>query len=148
MSIDPLLDAPSIIVLHATTAIAAFVLGLLQLLGAKGTTRHRRLGWTWAALMLTVAASSFWIGDMRWVGSLGPIHLLSLLVLVNVPLGVLHARRGRVPQHARVMQMLFVFALLVAGALTMLPGRLMGEVVFGWPARERVPAADPASPLP
>lgn len=147
MSVQSLLAAPAVIVLHATAAIAAFGLGLLQLFGRKGTTTHRLLGWIWAALMLTVAVSSFWIGDMRWLGPLGPIHLLSLLVLVNVPLGLLYARRGCVLQHARVMQMLFVFALLVAGAFTMLPGRLMGEVVFGWPARERVPA-DPASSVP
>lgn len=126
---------------HAIAALAAFVLGLVQILGPKGTVAHRVLGWAWAALMMMAAATSFLIGDMRWVGPFGPIHLLSILVLVNVPLALMHARRGRVGAHAKAMRSLFVFALLVAGAFTLIPGRLMGEVAFGWPANEREPPA-------
>lgn len=134
MSLAPLIAAPPAVFWHAVAALAAFAIGLLQIFGPKGTTAHRLLGWTWVALMMGAALSSFLINEMRWIGPFGPIHLLSILVLVNVPLAVIAARRGRTSAHASAMRNLFVFALLVAGAFTLLPGRLMGEVVFGWPS--------------
>ena len=48
--------------------MAAFVLGIVQLVGVKGTTVHRTLGYVWAALMLVIAISSFWIQGLRQVG--------------------------------------------------------------------------------
>ena len=41
--------------------MSAFVLGLVQFAGPKGTLPHRTLGWIWVLLMAAVAASSFWI---------------------------------------------------------------------------------------
>ena len=65
MNLAPLTNAPLSIQLHAYAAMAAFLLGVVQLAGVKGTTRHRALGYTWAGLMLFVAISSFWIHDLR-----------------------------------------------------------------------------------
>jgi len=45
--------------LHAFAAIAAFGLGAVQLAAPKGTLPHRTIGWFWVALMVTVAAPSF-----------------------------------------------------------------------------------------
>jgi uncharacterized membrane protein len=42
------------------------------------------------------------------------------------------ARRGRIGAHRRSMIGLYLGALLVTGAFTLLPGRIMGRVVFGW----------------
>ncbi|HZT49285.1 MAG TPA: hypothetical protein VFA64_15020, partial [Hyphomicrobiaceae bacterium] len=61
MNLAPLTSAPLPVQVHAWAALAAFALGIVQLAGVKGTTRHRALGYTWAALMLMVAVSSFWI---------------------------------------------------------------------------------------
>ena len=53
--------------------------------------------------MLIVAISSFWIHDMRVWGPWSPIHLLSILVLVMLPLGVYFARIHRVRGHKLTM---------------------------------------------
>jgi uncharacterized membrane protein len=47
MSLQPLLDAVTPIPLHALAAMAAFVLGVVQLAAPKGTLPHRTLGWIW-----------------------------------------------------------------------------------------------------
>jgi uncharacterized membrane protein len=59
MSLAPLLDAAPAIPLHAFAAMAAFLLGVVQLAAPKGTLPHRTLGWAWISLMIAVAASSF-----------------------------------------------------------------------------------------
>ncbi len=66
MSLAPLLDAPPAIPLHAFAAMAAFALGIVQFAAPKGTLPHRTVGWIWVGLMVTVAASSFWIH--HWSG--------------------------------------------------------------------------------
>src|ERR1700726_4859956 len=99
MTLAPLLDAPSIIQIHALAAIAAFAVGLVQLTAPKGTVPHRLIGWSWVLLMLTVAVSSLFIHKIRLWGPWSPIHLLSILVLVTLPLAVIHARRHDIAQH-------------------------------------------------
>jgi uncharacterized membrane protein len=131
MSLAPLLDAPRQIPLHAFAAMAAFVLGVVQLAAPKGTLPHRTLGWIWAALMMAVAASSFWIHQIQLLGLWSPIHLLSIFTLVVVPLGVWRAHRHEVADHRRIMIMIFSGALVIAGLFTFLPGRIMHAVVFG-----------------
>ena len=86
MSLGPLLSAPRPIPWHAFAAFAALAVGGAQLALPKGTMRHRALGYAWVALMLVIAISSFWIQQIRLVGPFSPIHLLSILVLVTVPL--------------------------------------------------------------
>ncbi|CDX36535.1 conserved membrane hypothetical protein [Mesorhizobium sp. ORS 3359] len=131
MSLGPLLSAPPPIPWHAFAAFAALAIGGAQLALPKGTVRHRALGYAWVALMLVIAISSFWIQQIRLIGSFSPIHLLSILVLVTVPLAVWHARNHRVAKHRKVMISLYVFALIGAGVFTLLPGRIMHAVVFG-----------------
>jgi uncharacterized membrane protein len=131
MSLAPLNNAPLAIQLHAYAAMAAFVLGIVQLAGVKGTTRHRALGYVWVGLMLAVAVSSFWIHDMRVWGIWSPIHLLSIFTLTMLPLGVHYARGHNVRGHRLTMISIFFGALIVAGAFTLMPGRIMHKVVFG-----------------
>lgn len=131
MSLAPLLNASPTIQVHAFAAMAAFALGVVQLSAPKGTLPHRAAGWTWVALMLTVAVSSLFIHVIRLWGPWSPIHLLSLLALTTVPLAVASARRGAIAGHRQGMTMLFVFALLITGLFTLWPGRIMHSVVFG-----------------
>ena len=91
MSLAPLLDGAPAIPAHAFAAMAALVIGVIQLWAPKGTLPHRTLGWIWALLMLAAAISSFWIHEIRLVGDWSPIHLLSILVLITVPLAVWRA---------------------------------------------------------
>jgi uncharacterized membrane protein len=131
MTLAPLLEAAPAIPLHAFAAMGAFVLGVVQFAAPKGTLPHRTIGFIWVGLMLVVAASSFWINYLRWVGPWGPIHLLSIFTLVMVPLAVWKAHSHQVGAHRRIMISLFVGALLVAGLLATMPGRLMHRVIFG-----------------
>jgi uncharacterized membrane protein len=131
VTLTPLLNASSIIQIHAFAAMAAFVIGLVQLAASKGTIPHRLIGWSWVLLMLTVAISSFFIHIIRLWGAWSPIHLLSILVLVSLPLAVFHARRHEVRRHRNAMTTLFMGALVIAGIFTFLPGRIMHAVAFG-----------------
>src|SRR6478735_10398911 len=92
MSLAPLLEAPGTIPLHAFAAMAAFALGIVQFAAPKGTLPHRTVGWIWVGLMVTVAASSFWIHQLRLFGPWSPIHLLSIYTMIVVPLAVWRAR--------------------------------------------------------
>jgi uncharacterized membrane protein len=131
MSLAPLLEASGTIPLHAFAAMAAFALGIVQFAAPKGTLPHRTVGWIWVGLMAVVAASSFWIHEIRLLGPWSPIHLLSIFTLIVLPIAVWRARRHRVADHRRIMIMIFVGALVIAGLFTFLPGRIMHAVVFG-----------------
>jgi uncharacterized membrane protein len=131
MSLAPLLNTAPVVQVHAFAAMAAFVLGVMQLAAPKGTLPHRMIGWTWVLLMVLIAGSSFWIHDLRMLGPFSVIHLLSIFTLVMLPLAVMHARRHRVAQHRAAMIGIFVGALVIAGLFTLLPGRVMHAVVFG-----------------
>lgn len=131
MIFAPMLTASLAIQLHAAAAIAAFVLGGIQLAARKGTPGHRTMGWIWVVLMLGVALSSFAIREVNGPDAYSWIHLLSVLTLVLLPLGVHAARTGRISRHGRVMTGLFVGGLVIAGAFTFAPGRILHRVMFG-----------------
>jgi uncharacterized membrane protein len=107
------------------------VLGLVQFAAPKGTLPHRTIGWIWVALMAVVALSSFWIHRIGLVGPFSPIHLPWILPLAMLPLGIWWAHYHDVARHRRVMAATFTGALVIAGLLTLLPGRIMHTVVFG-----------------
>ena len=139
MSLAPLLSAPLAIKLHALAALAAVGLAAWQFLARKGGTRHRGLGWVWVVVMAGVALSSFgipsnssWAVSTLGLGPFGPIHVLSVATLVFLAAGVAEARSGRITAHRITMLSPVFGALVVTGAFTLLPGRLMGAVAFGW----------------
>jgi uncharacterized membrane protein len=131
MTFAPLLAASLAIKLHAFAAMGAFTLGVVQLSAPKGTLPHRTIGWIWVALMLAVSVSAFWIHSIRLWGPWSPIHLLAIFTLVMVPIAVLHARRHRAAVHGWSMIGIFFGALVIAGAFTFVPGRIMHAVAFG-----------------
>lgn len=131
MSLQPLLDASLEIRLHTITAIVAFAIGIVQLIRRKGTRGHRRLGRIWVALMAITARISLFLNTNCDFGPFGPIHLLTVLTLVLLPVGVMAARRGAIRIHAGIMLFLFSGAMLIAGAFTFLPGRIMHDIAFG-----------------
>ncbi len=131
LSFDPLFAASSPIPLHALLAIAALVVGAVQMLAAKGTRWHRGLGYLWITLMAGVAVSGFFIHTIRWIGPFSPIHALSVLTLWTLVVAISAARRGDIARHRKAMRALFFQALILAGAFTLLPGRIMHSVLFG-----------------
>ena len=138
MSLEPLLSAPWVIQLHAATAMAAFFLGVIQLTAPKGTLPHRTLGMVFIVLMAVVAVSSIFIRPSlypelpiwRWFG---PIHIFTGITIFGLVQGVYFLMRGgpALKFHARPFIGMFIGGLVIAGALAFLPGRIMGQVVFG-----------------
>ena len=120
-------QAPLAILLHLTAAMYALAIGAFVVFRRKGTLVHRWVGRVWAALMLYVAIGSFWI---RTDGHLSPIHLLSVITIVAIGYAVWAIRQGNVRAHRT--SMVFSYAgLVIAGAFTLLPDRLLGQLVFG-----------------
>ena len=119
------------ITLHALAALTALFIGIAQLWLKKGSQLHRVAGYAWVILLGSVALSSFLINDLRLIGPFSPIHLLSVCTLINLVLTIRAARRGDIDQHAKSMRSIFWLALVGAGLFTLLPGRIMHQVVFG-----------------
>lgn len=121
------------IIIHLATVLPALLLGPFILLRKKGDASHRMLGRIWAVLMLITAIASAFIrapgGGILGTGY-SAIHIFTIWTLVNVPLGVWFVRKGQVAQHRGIMTGLYI-GLCVAGAFTLIPGRLLGNLVFG-----------------
>ena len=102
-----LAQAPALIRLHIAAAVMAFLIGSVILIGVKGTTLHKSLGWAWMAAMMTTAVSSLWIKTINpdhW----SYIHFLSGWVIIAIPMGLVAIKRRNVRMHARMMTSLFV----------------------------------------
>jgi uncharacterized membrane protein len=116
-----------VILAHTVAAISALALGTAMLAARKGTPLHRYAGRGWVALMLVTALSSFWI---RSSGSFSWIHILSVLVPLLLAIGVWYAATGRISGHRRMMSAVYAGGLLIAGAFTLLPERLLGRMLW------------------
>jgi len=119
-----------VIQIHLLAAVAAFVVGAIQIFGPKGTTMHRILGWSWVIFMITVAISSLWIKLINH-GQFSFIHLFSVVTLIAAPMLVYAARTHNVKRHSGIAIRLYAGALLIAGLFTFMPGRLMYTIFFG-----------------
>lgn len=115
---------------HLASVLLALPLGVSQLVLPKGTFRHRTVGYVWVALMIFTALISFGVHVIN-PGGFSPIHLLSIVTLVAAPLIVIRARRGEVEKHRRAVLVLMISGLAIAGLFTFLPGRALGQLVFG-----------------
>jgi len=121
------------IAVHLATVVPAFLLGPVVLWRKKGDARHRLLGRVWAGLMLITAIASAFIrapgGGIAGTGY-SVIHIFTLWTLINVPLAIWLARSGKIEHHRSAMIGLYV-GLCVAGGFAFLPGRIVGNLVFG-----------------
>jgi uncharacterized membrane protein len=118
---------PLPVLIHLSAAICALALGTVMLVRRKGTLSHKFWGRIWAGLMLTVAISSLWIPrflQFTW------IHLFTLLTLVTLPLAIYRIRHGNVRGHAASMKGLFIGGLVVAGIFTLIPCRILGNLLW------------------
>lgn len=131
MNLNALLATCLPIQVHVVAVMLALIIGLLQLVLKRGTSSHRAMGWIWVVAMAVTAISSFFIHQIRLVGAWSPIHILSVVTLVYLVLAIQVARQGNMQRHGMIMEWLFLFALIGAGAFTLLPGRLMHVVLFG-----------------
>ena len=120
--------------LHLGSLVPAFVIGSYLLLNRKGTPAHKFLGKIYMGLMLFTAFITLFMEALvgpKFLNHFGFLHLLSLFVLYTVPTAYRAIRVGNIKLHKRKMVGLYLGALLVAGAFTLSPGRLMHSWLFG-----------------
>ena len=118
----------AVVYAHLATVLPAALIGGFLLARPRGTPRHRALGKVYMVLMFVTALLSLLLPAQvgpQLFRHFGLIHLLSLLVIVTVPRAWLAAREGRVIAHRRAMISLFTGAIVIAGAATLAPGRLL-----------------------
>lgn len=135
MTLEPLVHANSAIQLHVLAVIPAALIGGFMLWAQKGTWLHRLCGRVWITLMVLTALSSFFIHEIRLIGDFSPIHMLSIVVLASAFEVVRSARQRDFVRHQRVVKSLYFGAIGIAGAFTLMPGRIMHDVVFGQASR-------------
>ncbi len=115
--------------IHLATVIPALPLGAWLLWRPlKGDPAHRIGGRLWALLMIVTAIDSFWIRTIT--GGIGPIHLFSVLTLVQLPRAIWFAKTGQIDRHLKTMRGVF-FGLIAAGIFAMAPGRMLWTLLFG-----------------
>ena len=131
MNFTLIAEAPLAIQLHLATVLAAFAIGTWQIFASrKGSTLHRGLGFLYLALMTVTAITTLFIREVAH-GQFSPIHLFVPLTLWGVFGALWHIRRGNIEGHRNAMLRLYFGGLLLAGAFTLLPGRLLHRVFFG-----------------
>lgn len=120
---------PLAIWVHLATVVPAVPLGAWLLWRKrKGDLAHRIGGRVWALMMVATAIDSFWIRTIT--GGIGPIHLFSVLVMVQVPRAIWFARSGQIDRHLKAMRGTY-FGLIAAGVIAMAPGRMLWTLLFG-----------------
>ena len=132
MNLAPVADASLAIKIHLATVLPAFAIGTwLIFFSTKGARWHRALGAAYLTLMTVTAITTFFIRSINSGGGFSFVHLFIPLTLFGVFSALWNVRRGDIKGHRNAMLGLYVGGLLIAGGLTLLPGRLLHRVFFG-----------------
>lgn len=125
------------IYIHAAFALLAVPLGLYIFSTRKGTPQHRALGRVWVAFLVIVAFTGIFIQEIN-PGQYSLIHLLIPATIGSLGYSVWSIRKFKATRQKRYksahmysMIGTYVGALLLAGALTLLPGRFFHQILFG-----------------
>ena len=129
IDLSPLLEIPAVLQAHIAGAVSSFLIGAVLLIGVKGRTFHRVLGYGWVATMTVTAVSSFFLTGLNG-DSYSFIHILSGWTVIVLPMAIAAARRHDVAKHRKEMTSLFFGGMLIAGLFSFLPGRLMWHLFF------------------
>ena len=130
-----------LIAVHMSAALIAIAIGPValwsRLWAGKGTAPrpklHRAFGYAWVTMMLIASISAIFIRDFQLPNIAGytPIHALVPVTLYTLFRAFQSLAQGNIAGHRKAMQSLYISACLVAGAFTLLPGRYLGNLVFG-----------------
>ena len=110
------------IYIHLLAVIPSLVLGAINLYLEKGTVTHKRIGKTWAILMLITAISSLFImptGSFTW------LHLFSILVIFSIPVGVFSIHKGNIKRHTHCMIGAYIGTVISAYFAVVAQGRFL-----------------------
>lgn len=119
---------------HLATVIPSVFIGAYLLIVKKGTSGHRLLGKIYMTLMMTTAIITLFMPALvgpQLLNHFGWIHSFSFLTIYTVPTAIIAIKKGKIKTHQRKMVLLYVGAILIAGAFTFMPGRYMHELFFG-----------------
>ena len=125
------------IAVHMSLALTAVTIGPVALWARMGLKKrpqlHRAFGYAWVTCMLGAAIAGLFIRDYRLPNIAGytPIHLLIPLTVLSLYRSFRFLAQGNVTGHRKRMQWLYVGACLVAGAFTLVPGRFLGDLIWG-----------------
>ena len=134
MNLQPIAEAAPPIIAHLCAAALATLFAVTILLNRKGTRFHKTLGWGFVVLMTVTAVSAMFIRRSEGIPNIAgftPIHLFVVVTAIGLPTALIRIRKGDVKGHAAGMIGLFIGAIVIAGVLAFLPGRIMHEAVFG-----------------
>ena len=126
-----------VIAIHLSAALGALAIGPVALWARRGSAQHPRLhrafGYAWVTLMVATALSAVFIRDFGLpnIGGYTPIHLLVPVTLVALFGAFWKLAQRDVAGHRWVMQQLYFWGCIFSGALTLLPQRYLGRVVWG-----------------
>ena len=126
-----------IIYIHAFFALTAVPLGLYIFLTKKGTAKHILFGRIWISWLLTISLTAIFIQEIA-PGEYSLIHLLIPLTIGSLIYSIWSIRKYKKTTllkykraHMSSMTSVYVGALILAGAFTLMPGRLFYEILFG-----------------
>ena len=122
-----------LIYLHLGTVIPAFLIGSYLMVVHKGTPLHKKLGKLYMLLMLSTALIVLFISAVvgpTLLNHFGFIHLFILLVIYSVITAYRAIKVGNVTRHKSTMIGLYVGGLLITGSLALMPGRMLGDLLF------------------
>ncbi len=125
------------IAIHVTAALSAVVTGAAALwarrIRAQRPRLHRAFGYAWVTLMIITAISALFIhgGRLPNIAGFSPIHLLVPFTLWAIVGAFVALARGQIARHKKIMQMIYFGACIGAGVFTLLPGRLLGNLLWG-----------------
>lgn len=134
MDFAPISGSSPQIQIHLAAALLAMAFGAVIFMNVKGTRLHKTLGWTYVVLLAVTALTAIFIRRSEGIPNIAgftPIHLFVVMTAIGIPRALYLIRRGNVPGHARAMIGLYIGAIVIAGAFTLLPGRILNDVFFG-----------------
>lgn len=126
-----------VIAVHTTFAVSALALGPMALWSRLGSTVrprwHRAAGYAWVTCMLGAALSALFIrSSLAWSAwGFSPIHLLIGLTIFGLTRAFVYLYQGNIQGHRKSMQYLYIQACIVTGLFTLIPGRLLGQLIWG-----------------
>ena len=126
-----------IIYVHAALALLAIPLGLYIFITKKGTKNHRMLGRTWVTVLMIVSLTAIFIQTIN-PGQYSLIHLLIPYTIGSLIYSIWNIKKFKKTKierykiaHMHSMIGVYIGALLIAGAFTLIPGRFFHEIIFG-----------------
>tara|TARA_A100001035_G_scaffold45291_1_gene32160 strand:+ start:203 stop:565 length:363 start_codon:yes stop_codon:yes gene_type:complete len=112
---------------HIFLAVAAVIIGSINLFSIKGTTKHKVIGWIWVITMLYVSFSSFWIKELN-DGTFSWIHILTIWVIISLLFAIYFIKKKKILLH-KIFMIGNMIGLTIAGIFTLYPGRFIPSVL-------------------